>query len=273
MICFTIALRSPLNTNNWEGVLADFNSTLRSVFNQTCDEFRVYVGCNEIPQLEEEYDDRLIFVTADLPLPRNWTECCRDRSWKLLMCAQKIKQDFFSDPSSPTAQRGVFVFPLDADDLVSCRIARWCHDHPDANGFKSPTGYRWVKGQRHVLVTPYYGGTMNIMKLYADDLPDEIPDHSLCHTTEISIAMSKRYPIRWIDHQVADKFAALGRPFEKLPFRSTVYVLGTGANISNDDPALNKPDTKRFHPVAFLRKINPLDKRPLGLIKKEFAMK
>lgn len=271
MICFAIALRSKYSTNNWENVLADFNNTLRSIFNQTNDEFRVYVGCNEVPELEDTYDDRLKFITANLPLPSNWTECCRDRSWKLLMCAQQIKKDFFLQ--SPQEQNGVYVFPVDADDLVSRRLAAWCHDHPDANGFKSPTGYRWVKGQKHVVISPYYGGTMNIMKMYAEDLPDEIPDHSLCHDMETSIAMSKRYPIRWIDCQVEEKFAALGKPLEVLPFRSTVYVLGTGANISSDDPAHSKSSTKRFHPVAFLRKLNPFDKRLLISIKNEFAMK
>ena len=83
------------STNRWDSVLRDFNNTLHSVFNQTCGEFRVYVGCNEIPELFEEYDDRLRFVTVDLPVPQTWEEGCRDRSWKLLACARQIKQDFF----------------------------------------------------------------------------------------------------------------------------------------------------------------------------------
>lgn len=274
MICFAIALRSKESTDRWDSVLQDFSNTLRSIFNQTCDEFCVYVGCNEVPELPNYYDERLRFVTADLQCPGNWTECCRDRSWKLLMCANEIKKDFFSHPSSVHRQDGIYVFPVDADDLVSNRIAQWCKEHPGANGFKSPTGYRWIKGQHHVLITPYYGGSMNIMKMYSNDLPDKLPDHSLCFDTATSIEMSKHYPIRWIDWQAADKFAARGRPLEKLPFRSTIYVLGTGTNISTDDPANNVPDTKRFHPVAFLRKINPFDKRFLSSsLKKEFGMK
>lgn len=101
MLYFTIALRSPYSTNNWPSVLKDFNNTLRSIFNQTCDEFRVLVGCSEIPALDDTYDDRLRFITANLPLPQTWEEACRDRSWKLLLCAKQIRQDISEGMSPP----------------------------------------------------------------------------------------------------------------------------------------------------------------------------
>lgn len=94
MICFTIALRSPQSTKNWKAVLDDFNRTLYSCFNQTNPEFRVFVGCNEIPELYEKYDKRLNFVKADLPISNTWEESCRDRSWKLLLCAKAIRESF-----------------------------------------------------------------------------------------------------------------------------------------------------------------------------------
>jgi hypothetical protein len=167
----------------------------------------------------------------------------------------------------------VFVFPVDADDFVNCNIAKWCLDHPSAKGFKSKNGYRWYKGNRYAVITKYYGGTMNIMKMFAEDLSDELPDSSTCLTEATSVAMSMRYPIRWIDWQVEEKFRALGRPLERLPFRSTVYVLGTGENISKRDPA-NKTVSNRFHPVAFLRRVNPFNKRLITKrFRNEFGMK
>lgn len=33
--------------------------------------------------------------------------------------------------------QGIFVFPVDADDFVSNRLAEYVAQHPDANGFKS----------------------------------------------------------------------------------------------------------------------------------------
>lgn len=270
MICFTIALRSKYSTKQWDKVLTDFNNTLHSIFNQTCDEFRVYVGCNEIPNLFEEYDDRLRFVTVDLPVPKSWEEGCRDRAWKLLACARQIKEEY-AELCVP--QGGVFVFPVDADDFVNCNIAEYVQEHPTANGFKSKNSYRWVKGSRYMTITPYFGGTMNIMKMYPNDLPDKLPDSKLSFTKELSMDLDKQYPIRWYDIEVEKKFADLGKPLSRLPFRSTIYVLGTGSNISSNDPANATKSDRRFHPIAFLRKINPLDKKMLTpKVKEEFGM-
>lgn len=270
MVCFTIALRNPKSTNKWESVLKDFNNTLHSIFAQTCEDFRVYVGCSEIPELFEKYDDRLHFVTVDLPLPQSWEERCRDRSWKLLACARQIKLDL---AELAVSGGGVFVFPVDADDYVNCKIAQYVHDHPDANGFKSKTGYRWVKNKSYMEITPYFGGTMNIMKMYPDDLPDELPDSRLSFTKEMALELTKRYPIRWYDIEVEKKFADIGKPLSRLPFRSTIYVLGTGTNISSSDPQNAKKDSRHFHPVAFLRNINPFTKKILTRgIKREFGM-
>ena len=269
MLCFAIALRGPKSTDNWPGVLADFRRTLHSVFNQTNPDFRVYVGCSGIPELDESYDDRLRWVTADLPVPKTWEEKCRDRSWKLCLCAQQIRKDL---PELAVRGGGTFVFPVDADDLVSCRLAEYAAAHPEANGFKSPTGYRWIRGSSRLEITPYYGGTMNIMKLYEEDLPETLPDPSLCFDEATAMALTARWPIRWYDCEVEGKFAALGRPLTPLPFRSTIYVLGTGENISGEDPHA-QGEQDRFHPVAFLRSLNPFTHRRLSdTIKREFGM-
>ena len=124
-----------------------------------------------------------------------------------------------------------------------------------------------------MLITPYYGGTMNIMKMYPDEFPDTLPDISLCFDEKTSAELGAKYPIKWFDIEVEGKYAAMGRPLDRLPFRSTIYVLGTGENISESDPQNNRVVSRRIHPVAFLRRINPFDKRILTpKIKKEFGM-
>lgn len=264
MICFCIALRSKKSTRNWDKVVENFNNTLRSIYNQTNSEFQVFVGCNEVPELCSKYDERLHFIITNTPVPKSWEEGCRDRSWKLLICANEIKKNL--DRFSVEGKRGCFIFPVDADDYVNCNIAQYCVDHPNSNGFKSKNSYKWIKGEKYATITKYYGGTMNIMKMFDDDLPSTIPDISLCFDKEMAKKLTKRYPIRWYDIQVEEKFAEIGRPLERLPFRSTVYVLGTGMNISDNDPA-NKKSCDGFHLIAFLRKINPFNKK---LITKKF---
>lgn len=268
MICFVIALRSKESTTNWDNIINHFVNTLDSIFNQTNPEFQVFVGCNEIPDLQKKYDDRLHFVCANLPIPKTWEEKCRDRSWKLCLCAIEIRKQM---KSLCVSGGGTFVFPVDADDYVSNRIAEWVSKHPSANGFKSKDGYKWVMGSSKLEITPYYGGTMNIMKMFEDDLPLEMPDQKYCFDKEVAISLTKRYPIRWYDIEVEKKYAELGRPLERLPFRSTIYVLNTGDNISNLDPNITRND--RFHPIALLRSFNPFTHRKLSkAIKEEFGM-
>ncbi|MBE5798415.1 MAG: hypothetical protein E7321_00485 [Clostridiales bacterium] len=270
MICFTIALRGKASTNHWDDVVRDFNNTLHSIFNQTCDEFHVFVGCNEIPELWEKYDrNRLHFIEVNTPVPKTWQEKCRDRSWKLLNCAKAIRDRF----GELSVQGGVFVFPVDADDYVNCHIAAYVKAHPEANGFKSKSGYKWIKNRKIMVITPYYGGSMNIMKMYLDELPEGLPDISLCFDEKTSAELGAKYPIKWFDIEVEGKFAALGRRLDRLPFRSTIYVLGTGENISEKDPKNKRVDKKRIQPVAFLRRINPFDKKLLtARIKREFGI-
>lgn len=66
MIIFAIPLRSRASSKNWSVVLSNFHSTIRSIFNQTDPHFRCIVACNERPEMDREYDDRLEFI--ELPL-------------------------------------------------------------------------------------------------------------------------------------------------------------------------------------------------------------
>lgn len=129
-------------------------------------------------------------------------------------------------------------------------------------------GLRGAHGWRLLLILE----ELNIMKMYKGDLPDELPDPSFCFDHDTAMKLTERYPIRWYDIEVEQKFARQGRPLDRLPFRSTIYVLGTRSNISCSDPN-NRTDKKSFHPIAFLRSINPMTHRYVTKkIKKDFGI-
>ena len=269
MLYFTIALRSRESTDKWDSVVSDFEATLCSIFNQTCDDFEVYVGCNDIPVLKAPFDHRLHFVCVHTPKPKDWLDGCRDRAWKQLACCAQIKKDL----GPHLLNDGVFVFPVDADDFVNNRCAAYVKEHPGAHGFKSEKSYRWNKGARRMEISPYFGGTMNIMKLKPDELPDELPDISLCYDKPTCVQLNEKYPVRWDDIAVEGKMAQLGRPLEKLPFRSTIYVLSTGANLSCNDPR-NGTVEKKIHWGVLLKKINVFHwKRMDRKIRQEFGIR
>lgn len=76
MIVFAIPLRSKGSTSNWESVVARFNATVQSIFNQTNPNFKVIVACNDIPAMRNEYDDRLEFIKLDMPAPSRKRHIC-----------------------------------------------------------------------------------------------------------------------------------------------------------------------------------------------------
>lgn len=269
MVCFIITLMNKNVALCWEKVEQNFNNTLHSIFNQTSDDFRVYVGYTDMPKLYEKYDNRLIMIPCGTHTPIERIEKLRDRGWKLSACANAIYKDL---DSIAFPDGGIFVFPVDADDLVNKNIAEYANKHSDANGFKSRIAYRHRKGKKYLDITPYFGGSMNVMKLYKKDLVAQMPDVSLCFDFETACILHKS-PVRWTDHEVEQQFADLGRPLSYFPFRSTIYVVGTGDNLSDSDPNNVIEEKKRFHPVAFLRKISPFNKRFItNRIKQEFGI-
>lgn len=277
MIIFAIPLRSKESSNNWDVVLSHFHRTVRSIFNQTNPNFRCIVACNQKPVMDQEYDERLEFIELPyMPVPESWVEMARDKFWKLTMITIRVRE-ILEQQEKP--ENGIYVMPVDADDLFSRRIAEYCCAHPNEHGFVSRYGYVWNAGHRYFRLHKdlhTYCGSCNIIKMYRDDLPERCPAaQELCHDQQTAKWLNERYPIRFDHHIIVDHYRELGRPFRRLPFPSTVYALGTGDNISaihQEHFEKKAPSKKRFHPVAFLRKINIFSYMPItNAIRREFG--
>lgn len=145
MIVFAIPLRAKETAKNWKEVETRFWDTIRSIFNQEGEDYRVIVACNEIPEKADVvYDERLEFIELDMPIPMEWIEMARDKFWKLTEIAVRIRE-ILEMQKHP--EKGIYVMPVDADDLLNCKIAKWCEKHPDENGFVSKDGYVWENGK------------------------------------------------------------------------------------------------------------------------------
>lgn len=275
MIVFAIPLRAKETTNDWKGCLNRFENTLKSIFNQTDEDFKVLVACNELPKLNKEYDDRLEFIITDIPVPKEWLEMAIDKSWKLMIIAIRIRE-ILLEQENPN--EGIYVMPVDGDDLLNCNIAKYVKQNPNKNGFVSKDGYVHYKGNKYLTIYKNmytYCGSCNIIKMYLEDLPKEIPvSVQLCHDIENAKILNKRYPIRFDHNIVVDKYNSIGKTFSILPFRSTIYMKDTGDNISDIyNKENNSKIKKKFHIGVFIKKINPFTKKRLSKkIKKEFAI-
>lgn len=83
MIYFLIPLRSKAASVDWNHVTRQFNRTLESCYNQTKPEFKVFVACHEIPELNQSYDERVKFIQVSIPTPQNPKEMMHDKAYKL----------------------------------------------------------------------------------------------------------------------------------------------------------------------------------------------
>ncbi|WP_347028961.1 hypothetical protein [Intestinibacter bartlettii] len=264
MIVFAIPFRGKNTANDWNGCVKRLNNTLNSIFNQTDNEFKVIVACNDIPKLNKKYDERLEFIVTDIPIPKKWLEMAIDKSWKLTVIAIRIRE-ILLEQNNP--ENGIYVMPVDADDLLNCNIAKYVKEHPYENGFVSKDGYVHYKGNNYLTIYKNmhtYCGSCNIIKMYLEDLPEDYPiPVELCHDIENAKILNKKYPIRFDHNIVVNKYKENGKEFSILPFRSTIYIKDTGDNISdihNQEKGLNKNDNK-LHIGVFIKKINPFTKK------------
>ncbi len=131
MVVFVIPLRSKNTVKDWNVTSKFFNNTIRSIFNQSSNKFKCIVVCNEMPIMDAAYDERLEFISLNLPIPSNHKEMCRDKFWRYTVAAVRIRE-ILEQQQKP--ENGIYVMPIDADDLLNCHIAEWCDLHPGEHG-------------------------------------------------------------------------------------------------------------------------------------------
>lgn len=258
MIVFVIPLKAKAASSDWDGCVSRLKQTVRSCINQTNPNFRVLISCDEKIDIGIS-DDRIEFIVSNnIPLPKSWEEKVRNKSWKQLVAAVRVREILMQQKHP---ENGIYVMPVDADDLVSSRLAQFAEDHPDENGFVSEYGYVWHGKKRYMVVYKdmhRYCGSCNIIKMYLEDLPEEIPvDVKYCYDPSVCQELTSKYIIRRDHGKIVDMYNARGLPFAVCPYPTTIYHLSTGDNIS----AEVCPPTKGLHLGLFLKKINPLDKR------------
>lgn len=218
MMYFGVPLKSRAASNDWGSVEQVFNRTLNSIYSQTDPNFKIYVACHEIPILEQEYDERVEFLISDRETPKNKDEMLLDKGWKISMIARRIRES-----------GGGYIMLVDADDLVSNRIAEYVNSHPRTNGYLSQCGYVYNEGADYMLKVKNLHklcGSCSIVYYAPEDLPDEMPE-SFFDNSPVD-----RWVIRKPHCDIPDYLAEHGRRLSTIPFPTTVYVRNTGDNHS-----------------------------------------
>ena len=228
MLVFVVPLQSMTVSNSWERVSQLFERCMQSVCQQTSRHFQVIVACHEKPLITFNHS-QISYLEVDFPVPDitsgtadeiiNQKRVDRGRKQlKGLVAAQEF---------NPT-----HTMLLDADDLVSKRLAELVYQNPDANGWFCKQGYRYTPGNRWIYRKSNNFHTMcgscNILRYDLNKIPEN-PEYNRGYG----------YYKFYIDHaKVVKLLAAAGTPLKALPFLGAVYVTQTGENTYFDTSRL-----------------------------------
>lgn len=218
---FCIPLKSKRIGDDWVRVEEVFGRTLRSIFNQTDQDFTVLVACHEKPATEFADRDNLHFLTLDHPVFRDREIARADRNIKMRRCAVEVHR-----------LGGGYMFGVDYDDLVSNRVVRHARETDHPHGYIMHSGFEGLVETRLLRdlpakkrIGPAFNqccGTCAILRFSPDDLPSSLDDTSP-HVFDSFCSQHGQWQQR---------SEAMGRPLAPLPFPGAVYVVDTGIQLS-----------------------------------------
>ncbi|MDQ3696863.1 MAG: hypothetical protein M3373_02400 [Gemmatimonadota bacterium] len=230
MLVFVIPVKHPARSQSYERVCDLLRQTLRSVGAQTDQHFATIVVCNQRPPWGEDTAN-LAFVEVDFPPAEppanakdwvNWLYL--DRGAKIAVALRNAER---FDPTH--------VMPVDADDFVSNRLARFVREHPDAPGWYMPTGLIWsglfrIGEPREKFWS--YCGTSHIFRRDMLPVPADLPLRP--SRDEVIETLGQPYTERILGNHVyyLRHFEERGVPLAPLPFIGGVWHADTGENSS-----------------------------------------
>ncbi|MBW4688737.1 MAG: glycosyltransferase family 2 protein [Komarekiella atlantica HA4396-MV6] len=216
MLVFIVPVKSKYVSTSWETVSKLFERCVKSICNQTINDFRVIVVCNEKPEIEFSHP-HITYIEHNFELQgKDWKSKQLDKLSKFttgLIYARQL------NPSH--------VMCVDADDCVSKYLAEFVNSKPQANGWFIKKGYIYNEGSKLIRVMrkgfDQYCGTSNIIRYDLYNVPEMV---SAIYDKEYTQYIFNSYRHRDITSTLAKK----GTPLEPLPFPGAVYIKN-GENV------------------------------------------
>jgi hypothetical protein len=233
-VFFGIPLKARATAKNWDWTVRDFNRTLASVYNQTNPNFRILVGCHDIPDLLIPTDERLEFLRVDSSTPdlqKDPQSIFPDKARKLRRVGDRFRQ-----------AGGCWYMTLDADDLVSSQLVEFVLRHPNPNGSIARQGYLLDQESRVIALIPEPNIFAPAFDRIAGCVVFRFNEKDFLPTQDQVYSQPRfdRYVV-FSDHRTFwDMSLKENRPLRPFPFPAYVYVLNTGQNHSfNHGPSRN----------------------------------
>jgi len=243
MVVFVVPVKSAQISTNWKVFSLLVDRTMRSICQQTSDNFKVVVACHEIPEIEFSHpgiefvqvdfdpptDEAIRAVTNDDP--SNYRNAAKeaDKAKKIMAGIAYARQ---YNPSH--------FMVVDADDCISNKLVEFVeNDTSGTPGWLFRKGYIYNEGSKIIFLNKntfnvLCGTCIMIKSEYVDQLLDEKPRALFNHDFEA----------------LEDGTALL-----PLPFPGAVYSIGNTENYCSTPEAVKKMNSYKFLRKDFFENI------------------
>ncbi|MGP1384733.1 MAG: glycosyltransferase family A protein [Thainema sp.] len=220
MLVFIIPIKSQTVSNSWSTVSLLFERTLKSVCQQTSQEFKVIVVCHEKPIINFSHKN-VEYLFADFLPPKTTENPSKDIQKKCFDHKMKLwLGSVYAESLDPT-----HVMFVDADDCVSCRLAKYVQENIYENGWYVDKGFEYPNNKK--IVYPR-------SKLYQKSGSSNIIRYDLLKPILVNKPNKEDMDVdkNFLNHKlIRGYFDSINTPMKPLPFRGSVYVTEHGDNI------------------------------------------
>jgi len=201
IVTFVIPIAPKSRIDYWDKAMVNLNRTLRSLDNQTSDNYNVVLVVTETDMVDLDKAYRHTTITATNGKPKEFSEDKDEKTIIGMQCHKLLGAKFF--------------FRLDWDDLIHREFVKFIDTHDNEHGWAIQYGYFYnpeVYGA--ILVDNYWQhcGSAYAIK-YSEEECENGPKDGFHH------------------QQVPTYRQKLNKPLSAIPFRAGMYVVH-GDNIS-----------------------------------------
>ena len=211
MILYSISLKSKQVSKDWDYTCNLLKRTVRSIYNQTNQDFKVAIICHEKPDLPS-YPGLIYHQVDFLPPKQSFLEMTQDRDAKELI-GRKIGKDLNSD----------YVMVVDSDDCISAKVSEFINERSQQSespdGFYADQGYIYYESSNTIVskseLYKSCGSTVAV-KSELCDAPDSWKFDDLVKFINDGLFYSHG--------DLVEYWRSKGKKFEPFPFESCIYV-------------------------------------------------
>ncbi len=221
LVTFAIPVRRPVSAADRARIDEVLAMTLRSIYAQTDEGFRIVAAMSHEPALPAFVDYRFEILRVGGWRPVSWDDANAENGNRRYLLARRFAE-----------QGGGYLMFCDADDFVSRNLVAHVRSTMEPHGYAVWQGYVFDAAANVIAPYPvaaseanafhHFCGTSLIVRL----TPDDVLVKDAAGRTFYERTHCNGHP------KVDETMKAAGRPLARIPFPAVVYVRNSGENLS-----------------------------------------